>query len=126
MTDWHGRIVSDPDTLFGKLRISGTRMGVAFVLDLLASGWSEARILDSYPHVQQQDLEAVFAFVRDRRKDEGGPSTATLGRHPTPGGPRKPPGHGRGRTPSNIAVMTSSTGRYTARAAQPARRAKQH
>ena len=70
MTDWHGRIVSDPDTLFGKPRISGTRIGVEFVLDLLASGWSEARILDSYPHVKQQDLAAVFAFVRDCMKDE--------------------------------------------------------
>jgi uncharacterized protein (DUF433 family) len=70
MTDWYGRIVSDPDTLFGKPRIKGTRIGVAFVLDLLASGWSEARILDSYPHVKQQDLEAVFAFVRDRMKDQ--------------------------------------------------------
>ena len=70
MTDWHGRIVSDPDTLFGKPRISGTRIGVEFVLDLLASGWGEAQILDSYPHVKQQDLEAVFAFVRDCMKDE--------------------------------------------------------
>jgi uncharacterized protein (DUF433 family) len=48
MTDWHGRIVSDPDTLFGKPRINGTRIGVEFVLDLLASGWSEAQILDSF------------------------------------------------------------------------------
>ena len=60
----------DPDTLFGKPRIIGTRIGVEFVLDLLASGWSEAQILDSYPHVKQQDLEAVFAFVRDCMKDE--------------------------------------------------------
>ena len=65
MTDWHGRIVSDPDSLFGKPRINGTRIGVEFVLDLLASGWSEAQSLDSYPHVKQQYLEAVFAFVRD-------------------------------------------------------------
>ena len=69
MTDWHGCIVSDPDTLFGKPRINGTRIGVEFVLDLLASGWSEAQILDSYPHVKQQDLEAVFAFVRNCMKD---------------------------------------------------------
>lgn len=70
MTDWHGRIVSDPETLFGKPRINGTRIGVEFVLDLLASGWSEAQILDSFPHVKQQDLEVVFAFVRDCMKDE--------------------------------------------------------
>ncbi len=70
MTDWHGRIISDPDTLFGKPRIRGTRLGVEFVLDLLASGWSVAQILDSYPHVKQQDLEAVFAFLGECMKDE--------------------------------------------------------
>lgn len=68
--DWRGRIVSTPDTLWGRPRIAGTRIGVDFVLDLLASGWSEAQILDSYPHVRAEDLQAVFAFVRDCLKDE--------------------------------------------------------
>jgi uncharacterized protein (DUF433 family) len=63
--DWHERIVSDPDTLFGRPRIKGTRIGVEFILDLMASGWSEAQILESYPHLQAGDLQAVFAFVRD-------------------------------------------------------------
>jgi uncharacterized protein (DUF433 family) len=70
MSDWQGRIVYDPGTLFGKPRIKGTRIGVEFFLDLLASGWTEADILDSYPHVKQQDLQAVFAFVRACMKDE--------------------------------------------------------
>ena len=68
--DWQGRIVTDPDTLFGKPRIAGTRIGVDFVLDLLASGWTEAQILDSYPHLKPDDLQAVFAFVRDCMKNE--------------------------------------------------------
>ncbi|HMC16218.1 MAG TPA: DUF433 domain-containing protein, partial [Albitalea sp.] len=61
---------TDPDTLFGKPRIAGTRIGVDFVLDLLASGWTEAQILDSYPHLKPEDLQALFAFVRDCMKDE--------------------------------------------------------
>ncbi|WP_291995422.1 DUF433 domain-containing protein [Candidatus Accumulibacter sp. ACC003] len=68
--DWRERIVSDPDTLFGKPRIKGTRIGVALVLDLLASGWSEVQILEIYPHLQAEDLQAVFAFVRDCLQDE--------------------------------------------------------
>ena len=68
--DWQGRIVTSPDTLFGKPRIAGTRLGVDFLLDLLASGWSEAQILDNYPQIKAQDLQAVFAFVRDCMKDE--------------------------------------------------------
>ena len=44
MNDWQDRIVTDPDTLFGKPRIRGTRIGVEFLLDLLASGWTEAQM----------------------------------------------------------------------------------
>lgn len=59
---WQDRIVCDPDTLFGKPRIKGTRIGIEFVLDLLASGWTEAMILESYPHLTKEDLHAVFNF----------------------------------------------------------------
>ena len=68
--DWQGRIVTTPDTLFGRPRIAGTRIGVDFVLDLLASGWAPDRILADYPHVKPEDLQAVFAFVRDCLRDE--------------------------------------------------------
>ncbi|MBV5275318.1 MAG: DUF433 domain-containing protein [Lamprocystis purpurea] len=70
MNDWRDCIVANSDTLFGKPRIKGTRIGVGFVLDLLASGWSEVQILGSYPHLTQQDLQAVFAFVRDCMRNE--------------------------------------------------------
>lgn len=68
--NWKDRIVSDPETLFGKPRIKGTRIGVEFLLDLLASGWTEAQILENYPHLKPEDLQAVFAFVLDCLKDE--------------------------------------------------------
>ena len=32
--------------------------------------FSEAQILDQYPHLKPEDLQAVFAFVRDCLKDE--------------------------------------------------------
>ncbi len=63
--NWQDRIVSNPDTLFGKPHIRGTRIGVEFILDLLASDWDEAQILESYPHLTPEDLQAVFAFVRE-------------------------------------------------------------
>ena len=68
--DWQGRIVVDSETLFGKPRIAGTRIGVQFLLDLLASGWTEAMILDEYPRLEAADLQALFAFVRDCLEDE--------------------------------------------------------
>jgi len=63
--NWQDRIVSDPDTLFGKPRIRGIRIGVEFILDLLASGWDEAQILKSYPHLTPEDLQGVFVFARE-------------------------------------------------------------
>lgn len=62
---WQGRMVSDPDTLFGKPRIRGTRIGGEFILDLLACGWDEAQILESYPHLAPEDSQAILAFVFD-------------------------------------------------------------
>jgi uncharacterized protein (DUF433 family) len=68
--DWQDRIVTTPDTLFGRPRIAGTRIGVDFILDLMASGWSSQRILDEYPQLKPDDLQAVFAFVRDCLREE--------------------------------------------------------
>ena len=68
--DWKERIVTTPDTLFGKPRIKGTRIGVEFVMQLFASGWTEAQVLEGYPHLKPEDLQAVFAFVHDCIKDD--------------------------------------------------------
>jgi uncharacterized protein (DUF433 family) len=70
MKDWQERIVTDSGTLLGKPRIKGTRIGVAFLLDRLADGWSETDILESYPNITREDLQAVFAFVRDCMQEE--------------------------------------------------------
>jgi uncharacterized protein (DUF433 family) len=79
--DWQDRIVTTPDTLFGRPRIAGTRIGVDFVLELLASGWGTQRILDEYPHLAPEDLQAVFAFVHDCLKDEDFVLRAKLAEH---------------------------------------------
>ena len=50
MTDL-SRISLDPAVLAGKPVVRGTRLAVEFVLGLLAEGWSEAEILESYPNL---------------------------------------------------------------------------
>lgn len=65
MVDWKEHIVASLDTLSGRPRIKGTRIGVALLLDRLADGWSEADIVASYPNITQEDLRAVFGFARD-------------------------------------------------------------
>ena len=58
------RIVIDPNILLGKPSIRGTRLGVEFILDLLAHGWSEAEILENYPSLVLEDIRACLAYAR--------------------------------------------------------------
>jgi len=62
--DWKDHIETDPDICGGRPRIKGTRLTVEFLLGLKAAGWSEAQILENYPHITDDDLRAVFAFVQ--------------------------------------------------------------
>lgn len=68
--DWHRKIITTPDTLFGRPRIAGTRIGVDFILELKSSGWSDERILEEYPHLKAQDLQVVYAYVQECLADE--------------------------------------------------------
>jgi len=67
--NWQERIVSDKEILLGKPVIKGTRISVEFILDRLANGWIEKTILDSYPHLSREDLQAVFSYINDCVKD---------------------------------------------------------
>ncbi|TNF42811.1 MAG: DUF433 domain-containing protein [Cytophagales bacterium] len=67
--EWKDRIVSDKNVLLGKPIIKGTRISVEFILERLADGWSESKILESYPHLKKEDLQAVFSYLNDFVKD---------------------------------------------------------
>ena len=56
------RLHSDRKILGGKPVIKGTRLGVAFILDLLKQGWSEEGIVENYPSVVHEDIEACRAY----------------------------------------------------------------
>ena len=56
---WHDHIHSDPSILLGKPVIRGTRLSVEFLLGLLAEGWTEHDILESYPQLSREALRAV-------------------------------------------------------------------
>ncbi len=57
------RIVCDVNILIGKPVIRGTRLAVELIIDLLAHGWSEAEILENYPHIVQEDIRACLAYA---------------------------------------------------------------
>jgi len=64
------RIVVDPKILTGKPVVRGTRMSVEFVVDLLAGGWSHVQILESYPHLCEEDISACLAYASELRREE--------------------------------------------------------
>jgi len=68
--DWKDHIVSDKEVLLGKPIIKGTRISVELILELLASDWSEAMILESYPHITAEDIRAVYAYLQDCMQHE--------------------------------------------------------
>ena len=68
--NWRDRIVLDPAVLAGKPVIKGTRLSVAFVLDLLAQGWSEQEVLAQYPNLSRDDIRACLAYAGDLVREE--------------------------------------------------------
>jgi len=62
---WQDRIEINPKILVGKPVVKGTRMSVEFVVDLLASGWTQQQILDSYPNLTAEDIRACLAYASE-------------------------------------------------------------
>ena len=67
--NWEDRIVSDKGVMVGKPCIKGTRLTVDFLLERLASGWTEKDLFESYPRLTPDDLRAVFAYASESLKD---------------------------------------------------------
>jgi len=67
--NWRNHIAVDDDVLVGKPAIKGTRISVEFIIERLADGWTEPEVLENYPRLTQEDLQAVFAYIQDCIRD---------------------------------------------------------
>jgi len=67
--NWQDHIVSDQDVLLGKPTIKGTRISVEHIVGLLAQGWSENDILENFPRLTKESLQAVFAYIQECMHD---------------------------------------------------------
>ena len=63
--NWEDFIISDKEILLGKPVIKGTRIAVEHIVGLLAQGWSEAQLLDNYPRLTKDALQAVFSYIQE-------------------------------------------------------------
>jgi len=59
------RIEIDAAVLIGKPVIRGTRIPVELVLRKLSEGASEADLLDAYPRLTRDDIQAALAYAAD-------------------------------------------------------------
>jgi uncharacterized protein (DUF433 family) len=63
------RITIDPAVCGGKPCIRGTRLWVSLILDLLASGQSEAELFAEYPGLAHDDILAAIAYGAEAARD---------------------------------------------------------
>jgi uncharacterized protein (DUF433 family) len=63
------RITHDPVVMGGKPYIRGLRVTVGTILGLLASGKSRKRILEAYPYLEPEDIDAALAYAAWRLEE---------------------------------------------------------
>lgn len=63
------RITLDPAVMGGKPCIRGLRVTVGTVLGLLASGHTRDRILEAYPYLEVEDIDAALAYAAWRLEE---------------------------------------------------------
>jgi uncharacterized protein (DUF433 family) len=69
--DWRSTIVADPDILVGKPVISGTRISVELVMDLLAASYTLDQVIEQYDHLTRDDIKACLAYAKEVVQSEG-------------------------------------------------------
>jgi uncharacterized protein (DUF433 family) len=63
------RISVDPNICFGKPCIRGHRIWVSLILDFLASGSTQEEILEEYPQLAPEDIQACIAFGAEMSRE---------------------------------------------------------
>lgn len=64
--NFQDRITVDPDILVGKPVITGTRIPVSLVLNLLAHDYTFDRIIQAYPILTTDDIRAAITYAGAR------------------------------------------------------------
>lgn len=70
MPIWQGHIVAEPEIMYGKPCIKGTRIPVDLILDKLAAGQSMEDLLEGYPPLTMADILACLQFGADAVRNE--------------------------------------------------------
>jgi uncharacterized protein (DUF433 family) len=64
--DYRDRITVDPNILVGKPVITGTRIPVSLILNLLEHGYDFDRVIEDYPILAHEDIKAALWYAQVR------------------------------------------------------------
>lgn len=67
--DWRSRISINSQVCFGKPCIKGTRIWVSLILDYLADGMSIEEIVEEYPQLTREDVQACIAYGAEMARE---------------------------------------------------------
>lgn len=68
---WQDWIERNPKVMLGKPVFKGTRLTVELILERLGAGATEAGLLESYPTLKREHIQAAFAYAAaSMRTDE--------------------------------------------------------
>lgn len=65
MNDWQEHISVNPKICHGRACIRGTRIPVSVVLDNIAAGLDKAEIIQSYPALTPEDIQAALFYASE-------------------------------------------------------------
>lgn len=68
--NWQQYISADPKILFGKPAIKGTRISVDLILEKLSYGETIEQLLESYPHINREQILACLGYASDSMRSE--------------------------------------------------------
>jgi len=68
--DWQQRVVIDAHIHHGDACIKGTRVPVSTIVGSLADGMSHEAVIEAYPQLTHQDIEAALAYAAEVLKQE--------------------------------------------------------
>jgi len=57
------RITFDPEVKGGRACIRGLRVTVSLILNLIANGMREEEVLEAYPYLEPEDIQAALNYA---------------------------------------------------------------
>ena len=67
--NWQDYIIVDPNVCHGKACLKGTRVMVSVVLDNLAAGLTIDEILQSYPSLTRESVQAAISYAAELTRE---------------------------------------------------------